>query len=339
MKNTISLILILVNFYGFAQLKDSNKNTVGEFYDGKVKRVELNGAKVATQFRIKHWKKKYEYIAQPDIRSAVKNNSFFINAGITNTSNFLNLNKFDFKENNGYTIGITFQHSFDEIYLASDSLQFNPHKLQSYTISLDYQRDKFKNFNTENNEISKVTPDKLILKGGYSIYKFHYKENAKIKYVWIPSFNGRINLIGYNENNLQNFLLNDKINVIDNISFTDASSFDGKYGIIDNNIQSAQISFSSPIVPDKSFLNLPIFSPIPYFSYEVFDKSKPRWNAGFALGILSTSLVDSKSVKKDGGVYRKFNVPSFLTIGVDWNHQNGIGSKPNYFVSGSIKLE
>ncbi|WP_425628720.1 hypothetical protein [Cellulophaga lytica] len=339
MKKILLLTFVLNSLFLNAQIINSNKSTIAEFYDGQVKTVELNGAKVSTQFRLKTWTNEYNYVNQPEIRSAIKNNSFFLNAGITNTSTFLNLNKFDFKENNGYTFGLTFQHSFNEIYLASDSLKYNPHRLQSYTVSLNYQRDKFNNFNPENNMIDKATPSKLILKGAWSLYNFNYRENTKFKYTWIPTFSGQVNIIGYNENDLQNYLMNDNITNVSDIVFTSAKSFDGKYGVVDNNIKSAQISFSLPIVPDKSFLKLPIISPIPYLSYEVFENNKPRLNGGFALGLLSSTIVDSKSVSKDGGVYRKFNVPSFLTIGVDWNYQDGIGSKPNYFVSGSIKLK
>lgn len=339
MKKITLCICILITGISYSQLINSNKNTVSEFYDGNVKSVELNGAKVTAQFRLKTWHNNYDYVNQPEITSAVKNNSLFLNTGITNTGNFLNLNKFDFKKNNGYILGLTFQHSFSEIYLANDSINYDPHHLQSFILSLDYQRDKFDNYDPSTNEISKATPDKLILKAGWSLYKFHYRESAKLKYTWIPSFYSQINLIGYNESTLQNYLINDKIDSVDNIIYTSSTSFDGKYGVIDNNIKSAQISFSSPIVPAKSFFNLPIIAPIPYFSFEVFDKNKPRWNGGFSLGLLSTSLVDSKSILKDGGRYKTFNVPSFLTIGMDWNHQNGKGSKPNYFVSGSIKLK
>lgn len=338
MKKIIILVFLLNTIFLKAQIINSNKNTIAEFYDGQVKRVELNGAKVSMQFRLKSWMTIYDYVNPPEIRSAIKINSLFLNAGITNTSSFLNLNKFDFKENNGYTFGLTFQQSFNEIYLASDSLRNNPHRLKSFTISLDYQRDKFNNFNPENNSINKATPNKLILKGALSLYNFNYKENSKFKYTWIPTLSSQVNVIGYNENKLQNYLMSDNITTASDITFTNSNSFDGKYGVIENNIKSAQVSLSLPIVPDKSFLKLPIISPIPYLSYEVFDNDKPRLNGGFAIGLLSSSIVDSKRVSKDGGVYRKFNVPSFLTIGVDWNYQDGIGSKPNYFVSGSIKL-
>ena len=119
------IIFALNTIYLNAQIINSNKSTIAEFYDGQVKSIEINGAKVSSQFRLKKWANKYNYVNHPEIRSASKNNSFFLNVGITNTSSFLNLNKFDFKENNGYIFGLTFQHSFSEIYLASDSLKNN----------------------------------------------------------------------------------------------------------------------------------------------------------------------------------------------------------------------
>lgn len=333
------LFFSLISSFCYSQIVDSNKNTINEFYDGLVKSVEINGAKAKGQFLISTKPKKYVYTKRPDISSAVKNKTLLFNIGVTNTSDFLNLNKFDFKENNGYTVGFTYQHAFNEVYLALDSINNNPLDLKTFIISIDYQKDKFNNYNPSNNEINKATPEKLILKGGWSLYKFHHKNKAKFKYTWIPSIFGKINLIGYNENSLQNYLLNDKISSVNDIVFTKNSNFDGKYGIIENNIKSAQISFSLPFVPHESFLKLPIISPIPYFSYGVFDNNKPRFNTGIAFGFLSTSIVGKESKKKGGGVYRKFNVPSFLTFGIDWNYQDGNGSKPNYFISGSIKLK
>ena len=95
MKKIIILVFLLNTIFLKAQIINSNKNTIAEFYDGQVKRVELNGAKVSMQFRLKPWITKYNYVNQPEIRSAIKINSLFLNAGITNTSSFLNLNKFD----------------------------------------------------------------------------------------------------------------------------------------------------------------------------------------------------------------------------------------------------
>ena len=83
---------------------------------------------------------------------------------------------------------------------------------------------------------------------------------------------------------------------------------------------------------------MPIISPIPYVSYKAIENSKPRLNSGSALSFLSKSLLDKERKQKGNSTYRKFNVPSFLMIGVDWNYQDGKGSSPNYFISGSIKL-
>ena len=72
----------------------------------------------------------------------------------------------------------------------------------------------------------------------------------------------------------------------------------------------------------------------------MFEKGKPRLNGGIAIGVLASSIVNNKIEKdEDGDEYRTFNVPSYITIGVDWNYQNGQGSKPNYFIAGSIKFK
>ena len=340
MKKTLILsILLLSSLIGYSQIVNSNKTTLAQFYNADVNRVELNGAKISTQFRLKKWKTPYVYKNHPEIKSAEKNNAVFFNLGATNTSSFLNLNKLDLKENNGYTLGIEFQHSFSEVYLSRDSINTNPFKLKSFFISLDYTRDKFNNFDPTSNSISKAKPDNLTLSSGYSLYIFNYKDNAKFKYSIVPTINAYANLIGYNESGLKNYILNSNTQSVQNIQFKGSKSFDGKYGTIDNSIQSFEISISSPLIPEnRLFKGVPIISPIPYVSYKVIENSKPRLNGGFALSFLSKSLLDKERKQKGNSTYRKFNVPSFLMIGVDWNYQDGKGSSPNYFISVSIKL-
>lgn len=350
MRTSLLIFITLYSICSYSQLIDSNKNTFNEFYNGEVKSIELNGAKATVQFKLFNLKpSRYKYTNQEEITSAVKNNAFFLNLGVTNTTTFLNLNKFDFKENNGFTAGFTYQHAFSKIFLAKEPLKNNPHSLKSFFISLNYQQDKFNNYDPNVAKISKATPDKLLLTGGYSMFFFHYKDNAKFKYALLPSLHGKIGLITYNEDQLQNYLLTSNTTEESNITFTSSSSFDGKYGVIDNAIQTAKLAFSLPFVPEKPILSkylkkrLPIISPIPYISYEYFNKGiRPRLNGGFALGFLSSSLVDKSTKKPEagegGGYFKAFNVPSFLQIGVDWNQQGDYSSKPNYFISGSIKL-
>lgn len=340
MKNIFILTILLLNsLIGYSQIVNSNKTTLAQFFDADVNRVELNGAKISTQLRLKKWKTPYVYKNHPEIKSAEKNNAVFFNVGATNTSSILNLNKFDFKENNGYTFGIEFQHSFSEIYLSKDSTNMNPFKLKSFFFSLNYTRDKFNNFDPTLNNISKARPNNLTLNSGYSLYIFNYRNISKFKYSLVPTINISANLIGYNDSSLKNYILNSNIQGIQNIQFTDSKVFDGKYGTIDNSIQSFEISVSSPLIPEnRLFKGIPIISPIPYVSYKIIENSKPRLNGGFALSFLSKSLLDKERKQKDSSTYRKFNVPSFLMIGVDWNYQDGNGSGPNYFISGSIKL-
>ena len=87
-------------------------------------------------------------------------------------------------------------------------------------------------------------------------------------------------------------------------------------------------------------------APIPYLSWETFSASSPRYNAGIALGFLGKPILDGTVKNKKRGEenddkaykYQKFNAPSFLSLGVDWNNQGGQGSRPNYFVSGTFKF-
>jgi len=342
MKTTLNALFVLYPLLGFSQIINSNEITVAEFYDGKVKTVEVNGAKVTGQFRLYpfFWNKKetgwtYENNGE---KTAEKLNAIFFNFGLTNTGNtLLNLNKLNLKNNNGWIFGLTFQHAFDKIYQVDE--ESNPHSLQTFTVGLNYQQDKFKNYNPSTKEISKSTPDQFILKFGYSKYFFNYKKSAKYKYAVVPTLIGTVNLKDYNKTGLKNYLLNDNITAGE-IIITDNSNFDGKYGIINNNLKSAKISFSTPIVPEKFISFLPVISPIPHISYEVTENDKPRLNAGIAIGFLASSLVGEK-IEKDieGDAYRTYNVPSYITIGIDWNYKNGQGSKPNIFIAGSIKFK
>src|SRR5690606_19626307 len=118
------------------------------------------------------------------------------------------LNKFNFAANNGWIFGATFQHSFSEIYLAADSIKSNPHRLKAFTVSILFQQDKFNVYSPESNEVSLATPQTIAIKGGYSLYKFRYRGSAKLKYSYIPSVYGKINLRAHNGKDLKNYILN-----------------------------------------------------------------------------------------------------------------------------------
>lgn len=342
MKTILSLITILVSLAGFSQLINSNQSTIGEFYDGKVKTIEINGAKVSGQLRLPpyNFTNSYAFKNHSEVKSAVKNNSFFFNFGLTNTnSTILNLSKFDFKKNNGFTAGFTFQHAFSEIYLAKNPSIHNPHTLQSYLISFDYKQEKFENFDPLNTQITTARPEIVTLRGAYSFYFFRHRDNAKFKYSLIPTVNGKVNLKDYNATKLTNYIRTDNIETNDNIAFTANTTFDGKYGTVHNDLTTAQIALSIPFVTDKFCKILPVLSPIPYLCYDFFENDKPRFNGGIALGFLNSSIIGDIIQDTDGNSFRKFNVPSYFSIGVDWNYQNGIGSKPNYYIAGSIKIQ
>ena len=46
---------------------------------------------------------------------------------------------------------------------------------------------------------------------------------------------------------------------------------------------------------------------------------------------------NDKTIKKVKS--RKFNVPSFLSFGVDWNYLGSKSGSPNYFITGSFTID
>ena len=82
MKKTLILpILLLSNSIGYSQIVNSNKTTIAQFYDADVNRIELNGAKISTQFRLKKGNTPYVYKNHSEIKSAEKNKAVFFNVG------------------------------------------------------------------------------------------------------------------------------------------------------------------------------------------------------------------------------------------------------------------
>ena len=75
--------MLLYPVFAYSQLINSNKSVIGEFYDAKVKSIELNGAKVVGQFRLVKFPTNYSFTDNSKVISAVKNNGFYLNLGLT----------------------------------------------------------------------------------------------------------------------------------------------------------------------------------------------------------------------------------------------------------------
>ncbi|WP_114791423.1 hypothetical protein U0035_00865 [Niabella yanshanensis] len=335
------LCLLLSPSFGFSQIVNSNQNIVAEFYDARINNIEINGAKAAGQVRLARlpsWPYQFLNCREEKI-SAKKNNALFFSLGLTNTNNeMFNVNKFNFKRNNGVSTGITFQHSFSEVYLGCDSVNQNPHHLKSFLVSLDYRFDKFYGYDPGSQKETIKTPHVMGLRASYSLYYFNYRSRAKVKYTFIPTLSGRFNFKDYNSTKLLNYLKNENTTNDGNVVFTNSTKFDGKYGVVDNSITTGNLSLSLPLVFAKFSESLPSFAPTPYITYTVYEGDKPKVNGGIAFGFLSKALVDPETQITDGSYFKKFVVSSSVSVGVDWNYQNGAGSRPNYFVAGSIKL-
>lgn len=339
----MKLILLIIAFFTTSlissQVLNGNQNTIAEFYDGDVTQINLNGGKLEFQYKI--YDSPLLFFRNEDevkIRTAVKKDAIFIDGGFTNTKSFLDFRKIDFK-NIGYSLGMTYQNSFSRIITRDGTSNLLVNKLRTFTTSLKLSFDRFDNFDPESEKIKNELPAKLSLRGGYNRYYFYEKVT------FVRAINLKVNLIDNNASSLSNYLLNDNITGINNISIDNQGSFDGKFGIIDNNLISTYFSIGVPIIfSKKTFAGY--IAPIPHLSWETFNKAKPRYNAGLGLGFLGKPIIDKEvKIKKEGEEndkkeysYRKFNAPSFLSVGIDWNTQGGQGSEPNYYVSGTFKF-
>lgn len=336
----ITLVFLLISFNNYAQITNSNEYNVLELYNAKASFFVLKGGEIAIDYNVKNWNTDWwlkidkDSITKKEIITARKNNALFVKAGLTNTKKFQNLNKFDFKKNNGLTFGVSFKHSFKEVYILSENKR--PFNLGTFTINAQYSYDKFENFDPTSNTINKETPDVFALSGGVNRYFFNW--NCKYPHTLVLALNAMASPKTYNKNSLTNFSELSSGTIVNGSVFTTSnSSFDGKFGIVENDVQTARISFSSGFVPENKLCEkLPYIVPVPHLSYDFFSYSKPKLTYGISIGFLTKALFDEAKKNDEGNSTRVFNSPSFLSIGVDGSNQDGKSSKPNYFISGAI---
>lgn len=347
MKKIGLLLLLLTSLSIQSQIINSNEKTIGEFYNADVNQFTLNGGKVELQFRLRDPKTENWFIRKSNskVYSALKTRMLYLDVGLTNTKSFLNVNDFDFSTV-GFKSGLTYQSSFNTI-LVDDSGNPIVNNLTTWKVGGNIQFDRFKNFDPNTSIISNELPVTINFNGGVNFYHF------KPSYTIIPNINIQLTPLTYNSGSLQNYILSSNTTTNNNVIFTKNKSFDGKYGVLENSNQNSFVSFSSPFIYDKKVLNTLHIAPIPHISWQTAKGSKPTYNLGIALGLLNKPVKNNEKIEdleeveikdKDGNVIkiaksRKFNVPSFLSFGVDWNYQGGKGSSPNYFITGSFSLD
>ncbi|MFK7832095.1 MAG: hypothetical protein AB8B52_02350 [Winogradskyella sp.] len=330
MKN-YTIILFLFYFLNMnSQVLNGKKNTIAEFYDAEIKQIIIDGGKVTAQLKLKQYPRKFTRNGE---RSSVKQDAIFIDLGLTNTSSFLDFRKLRLKTV-GVTGGITYQHSFSKLLLKDDE-SLKEDEFRSFIFSANVSTDRFDNFDPVTGEIDNESPTNLSVRGGYN--KYYFKE----KITFIRALNFKVNIVDSNADELKNFLdesntTNTQGVVVDNQGF-----FDGKFGTVENDRRSTFLSLAVPMIFNKKTY-FGYLTPIPHLSWETFNSNSPRYSAGVSLGFLAKSIIGDKiETLKEGSnsyKYKKFNAPSFLSIGIDWNNQSGTGSKPNYFITGSYKF-
>ena len=344
MKSNFNLLIFLISlifsFTGISQIQiqNSEQNVVGRIYNADTKSINFSGGETSFEVKICHDSIDYETRITKK-KAAKKFWALFLKGGITNTKKFIDLDDFNFSENNGLLFGINGRISFKDVYLLDHQ---KPFQYETFIFSIQYSYDKFDLFDTNSQTIGQQTPDKLEISGGWNHYFFLYNldEHSRGTTI-ILSLNGAYNPIAYNSNSLLNFSEIDE-NAFVNNSVIVAKEFDGKYGILDNNVQTAELALSTPFLFDyEPPWGLPYVVPVPYISSEFFSYDKPKWNYGVALSFSSGKVFEKKVTSTNSKIdgTRKFNNPSSLVLGVDWSTQGDMGSKPNFFITGSISFK
>lgn len=320
------------------QYKNSEENVVGRIYDGKTTALGFSGGETSLEIRV-HYDSIDDFTRFTDKKAAKKFISVFLKGGITNAKKFVDLAKFDFRRSNGLLIGASARISFNDIYVLDHQ---RPFQYDTFILSVQYSYDKFDLFDPRSQTIANRSPSKLEINGGWNHYFFLFGgENFSRGTTLVMSLNAAFNPLTYNSSALSNFSkIDDKVFAENAIIV--ANEFDGKYGVLDTGIETAELALSIPILFDYTPLKkLPYVIPVPYVSSEFFSYNKPKWNAGmlfvFSSNVIMDVLKSDPDPKIDGK--RKLNNPSSLSIGIDWTIQGESRSKPNVFLTGNISFD
>lgn len=328
----ITCLGILTTIPTFAQIKNSEENSVLNLYNASANSFEFSGGETSVQVRVATISTVRNPVKDKDRISSIKYHRIFLKAGITNTKKFIDIDKFDFKENNGLAFGLIYKYSFDDIFLKENGDTYN---MKTVEAGINYSYDKFKFYNSDTENISTETPGNVSLNAGLNQYFFKLNRN----FIWAFALNATYNIRTYNKDKLINFAELDNGTVFNN-NILAIKNFSGKTGNLIDDASSGEISLSIPFIPEYEIKNVPIIVPVPHIGYEFFSYEKPKMTAGLAVGFLAKNLFSkaSPNAKFNQQLTRKFNNPSFLNIGIDWSVQDGISSKPNYFITGGIKF-
>lgn len=278
---------LLLSIPSFSQIKNSDENTVLNLYNASANSFEFSGGETSVQVRVATLSTVRNPVENKDEISSIKHHRLFVKAGITNTKKFIDIDKFDFKENNGLSFGLIYKYSFDDIFLEDGGDTYNMYTVEA---GANYSYDKFKFYNSDTGNISTETPGNISLNAG--INQYFFKLNRK--FIWALALNGTYNIRSYNKDKLINFAELDNGTVFNN-NILAIKNFTGKTGNLIDDANSGEISLSIPFIPEYDLKNVPIIVPVPHIGYEFFSYEKPKMTAGLALGFLSKNLFSEAS--------------------------------------------
>lgn len=330
----ISLLFFINTSYG--QIKNSEEKNVASFFNAKSNRIELTGGETSFKQRIGKWYGTFLGKGTSDT-SSVKVTGLFYQIGITETKKFIDIDNFDFGENNGILAGLEFIHSFDKIYKNKD---FRTHDLITFKGGLNGSYKRVKVLDTISGNINSAAPFKLNVNASLGYFWFKWKYKHLIAY---PQLNVGYDIITYNEKELKaKFAKTDDAAINDGILIVN-DSFDGVVGEYSNNAKVLDASFSFPWITEYNHKFIPNFMISPYASlqdYSYLDNT--IYMLGTSITVLGKSFFSKEMNINDtnNSSYQDFKPPSFLTFGFDWGFKDGSKpSKPNFYLTGSFNIE
>ncbi len=301
----IVLFLISTNFIYSQKIGvDSKGKSIFSFYTLTDYRIEFavdEPLSVSTSFR--RLISSFSASGKPTI---IKNSGFYLNASLLNSSDFIALN--NLKDiNPGLGLKLGYQKSIKSF----TDIDLTPNGTFAYGVNGVFNMDNIKLYNETSNTVDRKFPLSYGVEGNFT-----YFSNKKLRNMLSFNFSYAKT---WNDDELLNFKKkSDAIVTTDIVAFEE---FDGRYGILNTNVDKIRVSASSPFY--WGYIN-----PIPYAVLVSASNSNPKYFFGTFVNILNKPLE-----KKD------YAIPASFGIGIDWTYTSEQKwSSANIFIRGSINF-
>lgn len=329
--NLATAVLLLASLICTAQsvITDSKGNGTFNYYDIERFRLDLSPEDFSATFAVPG-----EILYKKDtVDNVKKTRGLVMQVGVTNLDNVVNMSdiknlKPGFKFKLGYQTNVSMINDYEG-------------PTYSFGIYAVYSRANFTHYNPESEQIASQKPATYGGEVNGTWFPFTVKKERFFLLHANLSF-----LKTWNEDELANFKSLDGGILQNNGSIIAFKDFDGKYGLLKKDIDKFRSAFSLPLyfgeyefVKSNWFFGLAKYLMItPYGVVSATSVSKPSYIAGGTLSILKLKK-EENSKKTVPMSFSSLEVPSLISVGLDWGNKDGNWSKANVFIKGSIYMD